>query len=148
MRVQGQMLLEMCRNSARSLACRTVIVAAVKNTCGPHAHSRPKRGSRRRTSGSPWTIVSGRELVPSPLGSLETTIAHLRTAESAQSSEADQAGYNEVNGDEVVEEAWKNQDQNPHDERYEGREMGTHTHGHGLVLLEKVLGSCTTSTPQ
>jgi hypothetical protein len=101
MRVQCQMLLAMCRNSSSTLACRTVIVAVVtvivavvKDTCGPHAHSQPKRGSRSRTSGSQWTIFSGRELVPSPLGSLETTIARLRTADSAQRSEADQAGYN------------------------------------------------------
>ena len=110
----------MCRNSSSTLACRTVIFAAVKDPCGPHAQSQPKRGFRSRTSGSQWTVVSGRELVSSPFGSLETTRAHLRTTDSAQRSETDQAGYNEVNGDEVVEEAWKNQDQNPHDERYEG----------------------------
>ena len=95
-----------------------------------------------RTSGSEWTIFGGRELVPSPLGSLETTIAHLRTADSAKRSEADQAGYNEVNGDEVIEEAWKNQDQNPRDERYEGREMGVHGHHHGLVLLDEIVRGC------
>ena len=43
-----------------------------------------------------------------------------RAADVTQCPEANQPSHDEVDGDEVIEEAWKNQDKNPHDECYEG----------------------------
>lgn len=44
----------------------------------------------------------------------------IRAANDAQRSKADQPGHDKVDGDEVIEEARKNQDEHPHDECYEG----------------------------
>ena len=44
----------------------------------------------------------------------------LRATDVAQCSEADQPGHDQVDSDEVIEKAWKNQNENPHDECYEG----------------------------
>ena len=52
--------------------------------------------------------------------SLRTDIACLWAADLAEHPEADQAGHDQVDGNEVIEKARKNQDENPRDNRYEG----------------------------
>jgi hypothetical protein len=44
----------------------------------------------------------------------------LWAADGAQRSEANEPGHDEIDGDEVIKEAWENQDKNPYDKRYEG----------------------------
>jgi hypothetical protein len=44
----------------------------------------------------------------------------LWAAHGTQGPEANQPSDDQVDGDEVIEKAWENQNENPHDERNEG----------------------------
>jgi hypothetical protein len=46
---------------------------------------------------------------------LKAWVAILRVADVAERSEADEPGHDQVDGDEVIEKAWENQHENPHD---------------------------------
>ena len=62
-------------------------------------------------------------------------MARLGAADVAECPEADQPGHDQVDGDEVIEKARKNQDENPYDNRQDRRKMSAHRHGHGPMLL-------------